>query len=346
MHLLLSSFLAALLLPSPFAHGQSATAQAAETVAIQPSVTEGSKLTRRINRRSEWSFGQAEWKGSVDPSVKPERRVKSWGGSAEFLRCEDEITAVEGGVPSAFFRKWKSYKRSDNKDSLDELEAVKFSKRTLLFTRGEEGLDCVEKTGKPLKKGSPLPGAVGDFDLSLALSTPDLVVGKSWAADGRPLLEILAPGNADGARDERANLARCLSAKDAAAPELQLTLASVEEVKGERVASITFAMEGSLSGPWEDSNLAIGSGRPGQAITSRSRRFRNYDVTGTVGWSLTHGRVLTLEAKDSFSIGQLSATGSRAASSEAPLGTRADDSLKSLDARGTSTISVSNRWRD
>ena len=192
----------------------------------------------------------------------------------------------------------------------------------------------MEKTGKPLKKGSPLPGAVGDFDLSLALSTPELQVGKSWTADGRPLLEILAPGNADGARDERANLARCLSAKDAAVPEIQLTLASVEEVKGERIASITFAMEGSLSGPWEDSNLAIGSGRPGQAITSRSRRFRNYNVTGTVGWSLTHGRVLTLEAKDSFSIGQLSATGSRAASSEAPLGTRADDSLKSLDARG------------
>ena len=67
MNLLLSSMLAAALLPSPFTPGLSATAQAAETVAIQPSVTEGSKLTRRINRRSEWSFGQAKWKGSIDP---------------------------------------------------------------------------------------------------------------------------------------------------------------------------------------------------------------------------------------------------------------------------------------
>ena len=119
-----------------------------------------------------------------------------------------------------------------------------------------------------------------------------------------------------------------------------------EEVRGERIASITFAMAGSLSSPWEDANLAIGSGRPGQAITSRSRRFRNYDVTGTVGWSLTHGRMLNLKAKDSFSIGQLSATGFRPASCDTPLGTRADDSLKSLDARGTSTISVRNSWSD
>ncbi|MEM6673045.1 MAG: hypothetical protein AAF726_09385 [Planctomycetota bacterium] len=313
-----------------------------DPVPIAPALAAGETVTRRIERDVRWTTAETRWFDGLEAPDDTERKEKGGAALSEFLRCEDEVLDVTDGSASRFERRWKSYRRGQGKEVASEREAVKISKKPLVFSRQGANLGFVDRKGRPPEKDEPLQGAVGDLDLALALRAGSIEVGVSWTADVAPLLTLLAPGPYGQVGRERENLAELLPLATEESRQLRLTLEGVREEDGRRVADVALAAKGAVEGEW-NIGMALGS-RDSGLIRTQSRVVQSHHVTGRVVWDIDRGRVIELEATNRFLTGRLSATGSRERGDDEQVGTREGDRLKKTAATGTATIHVRNAW--